>query len=149
MRIVDGQENLVISRDEALKRAREAGLDLIEVSENTDPPVVKIADLRKFIYDQDRKKGVSRTYRNAGKEIRFSPNIGQNDLQLKVKKIREFLTAGQTVKVTIKFRGREIVHFDVGEAKLKTAITAVEDIGKVEGPLKRFGSFVSVIVIPK
>ncbi len=149
MRLVDGKENPVISREEALKMAKEAHLDLIEVSGTTEVPAVKITDLRKYIYDQDRKKGTVRMSRSAGKEIRLSPGIGLNDLQLKVKKIRAFLADGHAVKVTVQFRGREIVHLNVGEDKLKIVLGLIEDVGKIEGPSKRMGGFLSVIVVPK
>jgi translation initiation factor IF-3 len=123
-------------------------MDLIEVSDKVDPPAVKIGDLRKFLYEQSRK-GATKIKKSIVKEMRMSPGIGENDLGIKLKKVREFLEEGHQVKLTVQFRGRENAHPEIGMDKLKKAIATIADIGKTEGSPKKMGSFLSVIVVPK
>lgn len=131
-----------------MRQAKAAGMDLIEVSDKVDPPAVKIGDLRKFLYEQGRK-GTSKIKKSVVKEMRMSPGIGENDLGIKMKKVREFLEEGHQVKLTVQFRGRENAHPEIGMDKLKKAITTIAEVGKTEGSPKKMGSFLSVIVVPK
>lgn len=148
VRLIDGQENPVLSREEALRRAKSAGLDLIEVSDKVNPPAVKISEFRKFLYEQGRK-GNTKVRKSVVKEIRMSPGISENDMTMKLKKVGEFLEEGHQVKLTVQFRGRENAHPEVGMEKLQKALALVVDIGKTEGTPKKLGSFLSVIIVPR
>ncbi len=118
----------MISRQEALNAANEAGLDLVEISPSADPPVAKIVDWGKFNYQ--RTKQLQKNKRNTKvtelKQMRFGLKIGEHDLQVKLSKVNKFLDAGHKVKLTIFFRGREMAHKDLG---FKLADKIVEDYG--------------------
>lgn len=121
----------------------------MEVSDKATPPVVKIADFKKFLYEQKRKKQTGKVKKSVLKELRLSPKIGENDLSLRVKRAQEFLKDNHQVKITVAFRGREITHLDVGMEKLKKVITALQKEGKQEGDFKKLGKFLSVILVPR
>lgn len=118
----------MISRQEALNAANEAGLDLVEISPSADPPVAKIVDWGKFNYQ--RMKQLQKNKRNTKvtelKQMRFGLKIGEHDLQVKLSKVNKFLDAGHKVKLTIFFRGREMAHKDLG---FKLADKIVDDYG--------------------
>lgn len=147
--MIDGQDNPILPLNEALGRARGLGQTLVEVSEKADPPVVKVVDFKKFLYEQKRKKQPGKTKKSVLKELRFSPNIGENDLNLRIHRAREFLKASHQVKIVVAFRGREITHLNIGAEKLKTVLTALEKDGKPEGEFKKLGKFLSVILVPR
>lgn len=125
----DGRQLGVISRQEALSAAYEAGLDLVEVSPNADPPVAKIVDWGKYNYQ--RTKQLQKNKRNTKvtelKQMRFGLKIGEHDLQVKLSKVNKFLEAGHKVKLTVFFRGREMAHKDLG---FKLADKIIEDYGE-------------------
>ena len=114
----EGNQLGIMSKSEALRAAEEAGLDLVEISPNADPPVAKIVDWGKYNYQ--RTKQLQKSKKNAKnlevKEIRVGLKIGAHDLEVKAKKVREFLEEGHKVKYTLRFRGRELAHKDVGFA---------------------------------
>lgn len=118
----------MISRQEAIAAAQEAGLDLVEISPNADPPVAKIVDWGKYNYQ--RTKQLQKNKRNTKvtelKQMRFGLKIGEHDLQVKLSKVTKFLEAGHKVKLTIFFRGREMAHKDLG---FKLADKIIEDYG--------------------
>lgn len=124
----DGRQLGVISRAEALQAAREADLDLVEVSPNADPPVAKIVDWGKYNYQ--RTKQIQKNKKNAKavelKQMRFGLKIGEHDMQVKLSKVNKFLEAGHKVKLTVFFRGREMAHKDLG---FKLAERIINDYG--------------------
>lgn len=150
MRLIDGKENLILPTLEALRRARERGLDLVEVAGRISPPVVKILDFRKFLFEQKKKRQLlRRTKSSAVKELRFGPRIGEHDLGLRIKKAEGFLREGSPVKLTVHFRGREIAHPEIGRIKLERVIKELGKEGKQEGELKKMGRFLIARVTPR
>lgn len=138
LRVVDssGKQLGVFSKFEALTRARKEGLDLVEIAPNARPPVAKIIDFKKFLYQEEKKrreeKRKSRTSQT--KEIRLGPFMNEHDLGVAIKKGREFLTDGDKVRLVVKFKGRQIVHPEFGQKILQTTIEELFDISKVERP---------------
>ena len=112
----DGEQLGIMSSKDALKMAREAELDLVKIAPTAKPPVCKIVDYGKYRYEQMRKEKEAKKKQKTIdiKEIRFSPNIDTNDLNTKVNQARKFLTKGDKVKVSIRFRGRELAHTEIG-----------------------------------
>lgn len=137
-----------MSRAAALQAAEEAGLDLVEISPNAEPPVAKIIDWGKYQYqkikEQQRNKRSSRT--SGLKQIKIGLKIGQNDLNIKLKKIREFLEDGDKVKIIIVFRGREMAHQEVGSELVKKVINILGDEIIVESHPQFAGRNLSVTV---
>jgi translation initiation factor IF-3 len=137
----DGEQLGIMSAKEALKLAEEAELDLVKIAPTAKPPVCKIVDYGKYKYDQMRKEKESRKKQHVVeiKEIRLSPNIDTNDLNTKINAAKKFLTKGDRVKITLRFRGREMAHMasskhildDFAEALAEVAV--VEKAPKVEG----------------
>ncbi len=123
IRLIDdeGQQKGIVPTLEALKMARERELDLVEVSPNANPPVCKILDFGKYRFEQEKKLRDSKKNQKVLKlkEIRMQPKIGAGDLDTKAKHVQEFLDEGDKVKVTIRFRGRELAHTDLGFGVLK------------------------------
>tara|TARA_B100000282_G_C31559841_1_gene411551 strand:- start:127 stop:570 length:444 start_codon:yes stop_codon:yes gene_type:complete len=124
----------VMSVPDALKRAEEEGLDLVEVSPNATPPVCKILDYGKYKYEQQKKAAEARKNQKTVdvKEVKIRPGIEEHDYQVKLKNARKFLEKGDKVKVTMRFRGREMAHQDIGMDLLKRMIEEVSDVGKVD-----------------
>ncbi len=124
----DGRQLGVITREEALRAARDAELDLVEVSPNADPPVAKIVDWGKYNYQ--RTKQIQKNKKNTKvielKQMRFGLKIGEHDMQVKLSKVNKFLEAGHKVKLTVFFRGREMAHKDLG---FKLADKIIADYG--------------------
>lgn len=123
-----------MSVPDALKRAEEEGLDLVEVSPNATPPVCKILDYGKYKYEQQKKAAEARKNQKTVdvKEVKIRPGIEEHDYQVKLKNARKFLEKGDKVKVTMRFRGREMAHQDIGMDLLKRMIEEVSDVGKVD-----------------
>ncbi len=136
--------------DEALKIADEIGLDLVEISPNADPPVCKVIDYQKFLYQQKKKQKEMKA--NASKivikEIRFGPNTDDHDFDFKVKHAERFLKDGAKVKAFVFFKGRSIVHKDKGEILLLRFAQALEEIGKVEQMPKLEGKRMIMFLAP-
>lgn len=124
----------VVSLREGLEMAREAGLDLVEVSPNADPPVCKILDFGKYKYELQKKRNEARKKQKVieVKEIKLRPNIDDNDYMVKMRNMRKFLEEGDKVKVTMRFRGREMAHQDIGLKVLDRVREELDDLGKVE-----------------
>ena len=127
----DGAQLGILNKDDALKMARQKGLDLILISTTANPPVAKILDVSKHKYDLKRKQKKQKSARVDTKEVQFRPSIAENDLNTKVSKINKFLGEGKKVKVLVKFRGRENRHKDLGMTLLKDVISKVDN-GSVE-----------------
>ncbi len=153
--LVDEANNQVgvINTLEAKTMAREAGLDLVEVSPTSDPPVCRIMDHGKWLYQQKRKlreahkKSAHHTV--TMKEIRFRPETDKHDLDIKIKHAREFLEKGHRVQFTVFFRGRQMLHQDKGYKKLEEVAECLQDLAKVERPSKMSHRRMTLLVVPK
>lgn len=130
--------------------ANERGLDLVEVSPQTEPPVCKILDYGKMCYDLQKKKSEAKKKQKVIeiKEIKFTPMIGANDLRIKFAAIRKFIMNGNKVKASLRFRGREISHQEIGEKILLSVIEELKDIAAPENQLKLEGKQIFVTLAP-
>ena len=130
----DGEMQGVMSTREALQRAFSVGMDLAEISPNADPPVAKILDYGKFKYEQQKKKNEAKKKQRVIeiKEIKVRPNIDENDYQVKMRAMKSFIEEGDKVKVTLRFRGREMAHQDIGIKVLERIRGELETQTKVE-----------------
>lgn len=148
--MIDENDNQVgvISRDEALSKARIAELDLIEVSPNASPPVAKIADWGKYNYQKTKQLQKSKKKQKASalKQIRFGLKIGDHDLQIKIRKIREFLEDGHKVRISAFFRGREMAHKDIGYKLLDRVTEELGEIAVVDQEPQMAGKHLSIVV---
>lgn len=147
----DGKSYGVISSQEAMDLADEAGLDLVCIAPNAKPPVVKIMDYGKFKYQMEKKKKEARKNQKVivTKEIKLSVKIAQNDINYKVKHAREFLEAGNHVKFRVFLKGREMAHPEAGADVLNNVWPMVEDIGQKENEPKLEGRYVNMLVVPQ
>ncbi|MCF8061333.1 MAG: translation initiation factor IF-3 [Deltaproteobacteria bacterium] len=147
----DGEQVGIVPIEEALEVAKKAGLDLVEVAPNADPPVCRIMDYGKFKYQASKKgqetKKKSRTVQL--KEVRMRPRTEEHDLGFKLKNIRKFLEKRDRVKVTVLFRGREMAYMDQGIELLKRVAEEVEEIGTVEQAPTREGWRLTMVLVPK
>jgi translation initiation factor IF-3 len=136
VRLIDqeGEMQGVMTAREALNRAFSIGLDLLEISPNADPPVVKILDFGKFKYEQQKKKNEARKKQKIVeiKEVKVRPNIDENDYQVKLRAMKTFIEEGDKVKVTLRFRGREMAHQDIGVKVLERIRGDMDPQSKVE-----------------
>jgi translation initiation factor IF-3 len=130
----DGEMQGVMSARDALLRAYAVGLDLLEISPNADPPVCKILDFGKFKYEQQKKKNEAKKKQRVIeiKEVKVRPNIDENDYQVKLRSMKSFIEEGDKVKVTLRFRGREMAHQDIGVKVLERIRSDLETATKVE-----------------
>jgi len=128
------QVGVFITR-EAQKRAEEAGLDLVEISPTSKPPVCKIMDYGKYKYDQSKRKHEAKKKQQVVhiKEIKMRPATDEHDFQTKLRHVKRFLEDGDKVKITIRFRGREMAHKDLGHERMKKVIEEVRELGEAEG----------------
>jgi len=133
-----------------MNRAREAGLDLVEVDSNGNPPVCRILDYGKFKYEQAKKEREGRKHQRATMvhEVRMRPRTGQHDIELKVRTAERLLAEGDKVKLSVMFRGREMSHPEVGHDVLQRALQKLTDVAGVEKPPGMEGRFLSVILTP-
>lgn len=151
--MIDDQDVSIgtVPTEDALKLARERGLDLVEVSPTQRPPVAKILDYGKFKYEQNRKDRESRKHQKAGgvKEIRFRPLTSDHDIGFKVKTMEKFLQAGNKVKVTVRMRGRERIHPELAAGLVTKVVDRLKDISTVERPVSAERSDqISIILSP-
>ncbi len=130
----DGEMVGVMSAREAVQRAFAVGLDLLEISPNAEPPVCKILDFGKFKYEQQKKKNEAKKKQKVVeiKEIKVRPNIDENDYQVKMRAMKSFIDEGDKVKVTLRFRGREMAHQDIGVKVLERIRAELDALTKVE-----------------
>jgi len=153
VRLIDDDDNQVgvIDLDEAKRRAREAGLDLVEVSPLSKPPVCKIMDYGKWKYQQKKKeqKASSHSKQSELKELRLRPKIDKHDLEIKTARAKEFLGEGDKVQFTMLFRGREMAHQDIGLNTLRTIRDTLSDVSKVEAEPKLMGKRMTMILSPE
>ncbi len=141
----------VVQLEEALQTAEMAGLDLVEVSPNADPPVCKVLDYGKFKYEEQKKKNLARKKQKLVdvKEIKMRPGIEVHDYETKMRSMKKFLDEGDKVKVTVRFRGREMLHPDRGMNVLERVQIDVEQIGKVEMRPRMEGRLMTMVVAPR
>ncbi|MDF3027067.1 MAG: hypothetical protein K0S23_1374 [Fluviicola sp.] len=149
--VVEGEEPQVLSLAAALQLAEEQDLDLVEISPNAVPPVCKIMDYRKFLYNQKRKQKELKAKQSKVilKEIRFGPNTDDHDFQFKLSHARKFLEEGSKVKAYVFFRGRTIVFKDRGEILLLKFVQELADLGTLEQMPKLEGKRMIVMINPK
>ncbi len=147
----DGVETNIVSLEEALKTANRLGLDLVEISPKAEPPVCKVTDYKKFIYDQKkRRKAIkAKTEKVVIKELRFGPNTGEHDFNFKLKHAEKFLQDGAKVKAFVFFRGRTIIFKENGEILLLRLAQALEEYGVVESMPKLEGKRMIMLIAPK
>ena len=136
VRLIDaeGKQMGILPRREALEIARREGLDLVEVAPQANPPVCRLLDYGKFKYQMDKKRKKNRKKQSSDtlKEIRLSYKIGEHDLQIKVRKVEQFLKEGHRVKLSVRFRGRESIYKEEGKRILERVAKEVENVGRVE-----------------
>lgn len=152
LRVVDasGKQIGVLSRDEALAKSREAGLDLVEIAPMAKPPVAKIIDFKKFKYMEAKKEreGNKKSGKVELKEIRFTPFIATGDFDSRIEKIKEILADGDRVKVVVKFVGRQITRVDFGHELVKKIMTELDGIATADGEAKLQGKQLFLIMNP-
>ncbi len=141
----------VVPLEEARERAEEVGLDLVEISPNADPPVCKILDYGKFKYDAQKRANEARKKQKTFevKEIKMRPNIDQHDYDVKMRSVTKFLGDGDKVKVTLRFRGREMAHQERGMDVLMRVRDELEEIGKVEQFPRLEGRQMTMVMAPR
>jgi len=141
----------VVSLREGMEMAREAGLDLVEVSPNAEPPVCKILDFGKYKYEAQKKKNEARKKQKVieVKEVKLRPAIDENDYGVKMRSMRKFLEEGDKVKVTLRFRGREMAHPELGMKVLDRVRSELEDLAKIEQFPKMEGRQMVMVVAPR
>ncbi|MCV3768380.1 MULTISPECIES: translation initiation factor IF-3 [unclassified Rhizobium] len=147
----EGQNRGVVPTDQALALAEEAGLDLVEISPNNEPPVCKILDLGKLKYATQKKAAEARKKQKIIeiKEIKMRPNIDTHDYEVKMRAIQRFFEEGDKVKVTLKFRGREMAHMELGMKLLHQVRDDTQAIAKVEAEPKLEGRQMMMVLAPK
>ena len=147
----DGEQLGVMSAREAQKLADEAGLDLVKISPKAKPPVCKIIDYGKYKYEQTRKEKLAKKKQKVidVKEVRMSPNIDTNDLNTKINHAKKFLAKGARVKVTLRFRGRELSHVNASKYILDDFAKALEDVATIDKKPKFEGRSMTMFLAPK
>jgi len=153
VRLVDeeGEMQGVVDTAKAIEMAAEAGLDLVELSPNAEPPVCKILDYGKYKYEQQKKANLARKKQKTVdvKEVKMSPRIEKNDYEVKMRNARRFLENGDKVKVSMRFRGREMAHIDIGRQLFTQMIEELNEIASIELSPKMEGRQMIMIVAPR
>ncbi len=145
----EGEQLGIIPTEEALGVAREAGLDLVEIAPNEDPPVCRVMDYGKYKYQQRKKQHSGKTHHTKTKEIRLRPKTGKHDIDFKVKQAQSFLKSKDKVQVSVVFRGREIVHVEEGRRVIESVIEGLLEHGKLEIPPSQQGRRIVCTIAPK
>ena len=152
VRVVDAQGSPlgVLPRREALSIALEREVDLVEIAPQANPPVCKIIDYGKFIYEQTKREKQQKKAQTHStlKEVRFKAGTDTHDFDFKTRHAREFLEEGHKVKATVMFKGREILHKELGEELLQRFIDALADVAKIDQPMRMEGRFLGVMLAP-
>ena len=144
----DGEQLGVMTAEDALARAVDVGLDLVEVAPGSAPPVCRIMDYGRYKYEQKKKAGKGKGHAASLKEIKLRPRTDDHDLATKLKKVRRFLMEGDKVKVTVMYRGREMVHRQLGRKQLDRVTEMLGLLATVENPPRMEGRFLSMILVP-
>lgn len=145
----DGNNLGVISIQEALNKAREADMDLVEMSSGGGIPVCRIIDYNKYLYDQKAKAKKSKTKKVDLKEFKIGPNTSEGDLRVRIDRGKEFLSQGNVVKYTVVFKGREAAFPEIGKTKLKIIESELSEVGKPDGDVKHMGKIMMLTISPK
>ena len=143
----DGEQLGVMTPEDALVVAREGGLDLVEVAAGSRPPVCRIMDYGKYKYEQKKKNASKKSHSATLKEVKLRPGTDQHDLNFKLNNARKFLMDGDKVKVTVMFRGREMVHTYRGREQLNEVVKQLGSIAKMESSPRMEGRFMSMILV--
>ena len=153
VRLIDDEGNQlgIVPTVDALRMAKDKDLDLVEVSPNANPPVCKILDFGKYRFEQEKKLRESKKNQKVLKlkEIRMQPKIGSGDLDTKAKHVQEFLNEGDKVKITVRFRGRELVHTELGFDVLNEVLKRLTSAYNIDKPAKMDGKMMSITISPK
>lgn len=153
IRLIDenGDNHGVVTPAHAISMAEEVGLDVVEISPNASPPVCKIMDLGKFKYESQKKAAEAKKKQKVieVKEVKFRPNIDTHDYDVKMRSVNKFLEGGDKVKVTLRFRGREMAHQEIGRELLKRIATDIEEVAKIESMPKMEGRQMIMVVSPQ
>jgi len=146
----DGELLGVMPTEVALQKAYDMELDLVEIAPNENPPICKIMNYGKYLYELKKKEKEAKRKQTGAqmKEIRFTSRIGEHDYQVKLKHIREFLKSGHRVRIIVRFRGREITHKELGEELLKKLVEDLKDMSKVDMGPKLEGHFMLIQLVP-
>lgn len=144
----EGEQLGVMTPEDALRQADEVGLDLVEVAPAARPPVCRIMDYGRYKYEQKKKAGKGRGHAASLKEVKLRPRTDQHDLDFKLKNARRFLMDGDKVKVTVMYRGRELVHRGLGREQLDKVVDLLGPIATVENPPRMEGRFLSMVLVP-
>lgn len=143
----EGKQLGIISRQEALSKAKQSGIDLIEIAPSADPPVAKLANFQKFRYEENKKDRSNKRSSEGGlKELWLSPRIAEHDLRVRLNRTEEFLKEGHKVKLTVKFKGREMAHQELGHKVLQEALEILGEKAGVEREPKFEGRKLAMIV---
>ena len=147
----EGDQLGVVSLQDALNKADNVGLDLVEISPNTNPPVCKILDYGKYVYEKQKleKKNKKKQHVIHVKEIRVRPNTGDHDLLTKLSRAKKFLEAGDKVKITVMYRGREMARQDMGVDTLNRVVSILDDFAEIDKQANMEGRRLSLILSPK
>tara|TARA_E500000331_G_scaffold249286_1_gene239719 strand:+ start:168 stop:623 length:456 start_codon:yes stop_codon:yes gene_type:complete len=147
----NGEQLGVVSFQEAIDKTDTAGLDLVEISPNTNPPVCKILDYGKYIYEKQKleKKNKKKQHVIHVKEIRVRPNTGDHDLLTKLNRAKKFLESGDKVKITVMYRGREMARQDMGVDTLNRVVEILDDFAEIDKQANMEGRRLSLILSPK
>ena len=147
----DGENAGVVSPAAAMEMAEEVGLDLVEISPGASPPVCKIMDFGRFKYEQQKKAAEAKKKQKIIeiKEVKFRPNIDTHDYDVKMRSVTKFLGEGDKVKVTLRFRGREMAHQERGRELLTKIAGDIEEVGKIESMPKMEGRQMIMVVAPQ
>jgi translation initiation factor IF-3 len=147
----EGENHGVVSIEDAMRNAEESGLDLVEISPNADPPVCKVMDYGKYKYQAQKKANEARKKQKTIeiKEVKMRPNIDTHDYDVKMKAMRRFFEEGDKVKVTLRFRGRELAHQEIGFSLLKRVQSDSDEIAKVEQFPRMEGRQMIMVMAPR
>jgi translation initiation factor IF-3 len=152
IRLIDheGKNHGVVDPRDAIRMAEEAGLDLVEISPNADPPVCKIMDFGKFKYESQKKANEAKKKQKVieVKEVKFRPNIDTHDYDVKMRNVTKFLEGGDKVKVTLRFRGREMAHQEIGRELLQKIAGDIDGLGKIEAMPRMEGRQMVMVAAP-
>ena len=147
----EGEQMGILTIDDALRKADEFGLDLVELQPNAEPPVVKILDYGKYKYQAQKRASEARKKQKVidVKEIKLRPNIDSHDYEVKMRSVRKFLGSGDKVKITLRFRGREMAHVELGSQLLERVREDIEEEAKIESLPKMEGRQMIMVLAPK
>lgn len=150
---VEGQQLGAMPPQEAMRRAEEQGLDLVEVAPNANPPVCRIMDYGKFKYQQRKKSQETRKKKvhsaTTVKEIKLRPRTEEHDLFFKIRNLKKFLANRSKIKISLQFRGREMAHLDLGEKMMARIVEEIKEVAVIEQGPKQEGRFMTMMVAPK